>query len=259
MNRKKCGTRVLTGILSLLLLLCCGPTGTALSAYGSYAQDLPAEVAIHCSESALAVIDTDSLAQMVDMVKYKIQPQAVELLRTKFPVFEEAARMNQLGRMIGLSFIYDGTYASGLAAADYTYDEDEYGNYRMMYRVTVNARSLIETDADDNPLINPATGKLYLTSDEEAITTLVETITHEMMHIIMYDYTRSGTAGGSDPSVFYLDQYATDEEAAAMDAVGAAVSFPIWFKEGYATTVEHQYAYRYPDFNQLCYDGGRRI
>lgn len=256
MNRTARGTRLLTGILSLLLLLSCSTAGTALADSGTSVGSLPPEIAVHCGESALAVIDTGSLAQMVDMVKYKVQPQAVELLRTKFPVFEEAARMNQLGRLIGLNFIYDDSYADGLATADYMFREDEYGNSLMMYRITVNARSLVETDTDDNPLTDPATGKLRLTADEDAITALVETVTHEMMHIFMCDYNRAGTAGHLDPSVFYLDLYATEEEAAAMEAVSDGILFPIWFKEGYATAVENQYAYRCSDYSQLCCDGG---
>ena len=45
--------------------------------------------------------------------------------------------MNQLGRQVGLNFIYDDTYEQGLAIASYHHEEDEYGNSRMTYGITV--------------------------------------------------------------------------------------------------------------------------
>ena len=255
MKRNRSTARILACILSLLLVPGVSTPGAAAD-YAPYGVTLPPEAAIHCSESAIEAVEPESLAQMVEMVKYRIQPQAVELLRTHFPVFEEAARSNQLGTQIGLSFIYDDSFGEGNASAQWSYNEDEYGSSRMKYRIEVNARALVETDADGNALIDPVSGKARLTTDEETLTIFDWTITHEMLHIFMADYNRCGMAASNDPALFYLDAYATEEDAEALEAAAAALSFPDWFREGCATAVENQYAYRIADYTDLCLDGG---
>ena len=55
---------------------------------------IPEIVTIHCSKTATDAMDTQDLAKLVDLIKYRIQPQAVELLRTSFPAYDEAAQNN---------------------------------------------------------------------------------------------------------------------------------------------------------------------
>ena len=65
-------------------------------------------VRIHCSQKAIDTVDTDSLAWLVDLVKNRLEPQAVNLLVEIFPSFTEASENDKLGREMGL-YVYYGS------------------------------------------------------------------------------------------------------------------------------------------------------
>lgn len=242
--------RTLAALVSLILLLSLPVSASALDTFGHYAAELPREVAIHCSEEALERICTDDLARLVEMTKYCIEPQAVELLRTGFPAFEEAARMNQLGTQIGFEILYDDE-ANTLAAVSWENGQEAEDGYNMSYKLNVSAKYLTEADAAGNPVKDPETGKLRLTTDRGRLTEYCSTITHELMHVFMYDYTRVGIQGFIDSDAVFLPAYASQAEADAANAHYEAVTFPRWFMEGCATTVENEYAYRHEDFDSM--------
>ena len=242
--------KMLAVFLSLALLLCCSGASyaSAYPAYG-YGPAMPGEVAVHCDESALRVLDAETLSSIIDLVKYRLQPQSVNLLLAGFPAFAEAARMNQLGREIGFNVCCE-SLEEGLAAVQIYYTGDEYNDYHLSYRVSMNLLSIAVVDEEENPVFDPMTGNLILTTDEKAFTELESTITHEMMHAFMFDYNRSGMTGFSD-----MDSDLTEEEE---DYYEEATVLPTWFKEGYAVAVENEYAYRREEFDRLSYMGGGR-
>ena len=242
--------RILALLLSLSLLLSLHFPAFAGDVFSQYTSELPGEVAIHCSEEALNMISTEDLARLIEMTKYSIEPQAAELLRTGFPAFEEAARMNQLGTQIGLEILYDDE-ANTLAAVAWDDGLDTEGGYGMRYKIYVTAKYLAEEDAAGNPVMDPKTGKLRLTTDRGRLTEYCSTITHELMHAFMADYNRTGMQGYIDPQLVFLPAYASQEEADAAIAHYEAVTLPRWFTEGCATAVENEYAYRRTDFERM--------
>ena len=206
--------RTLAALLSLILLFSLHVPACAGDVFGQYVSALPAEVAIHCSEETLNVMGVEDLDELVRMVKYRAQPQAVELLRTSFPAFEEAARNNQLGTRIGLNILYDDKNAP-MASVAWEKNLDDEGRFFLSYVINVNAFTLAQRDEAGNLIRDPETGMLHMTTDKESLDAFVCILTHEMMHVFMNDYNRSGMSGVIDPEVEFLPAYATDEDAAA--------------------------------------------
>ncbi len=226
---------------------------------------IPEIVTIHCSKTATDAMDTQDLAKLVDLIKYRLQPQAVELLRTSFPAYDEAAQNNQLGSQIGLYVYYEkgdkdgieeheGIMDGALASVTSFYDERKDGSVVYKYILQVNARSFIEADEQGNPILDD-TGKALLSTKEADLAELEGTIVHEMMHMFMHDYNRSGMSGVVDPSVIGFGRENTQEVADAYREHSKRVTFPVWFMEGLATSIENNYRFRLESFNLLSYAG----
>ena len=244
--------KTLAVILSLALLFSFCISACAADAFSQYVSEIPEDVAIHCSETVIKRIFPEDLARLIGMTKYSIEPQAVELLRTRFPAFEEAARMNQLSTQIGLEILYDNSDNS-IASLAWDNGPDEDGEYYTGYKLIVSTLYLVEKDAAGNPVRDPETGKLRLTTDRERLDEYCCTVTHEMMHAFMADYNHSGMSGFIDPEMASLPAYSSEEEAEAVITHIEAVTFLKWFIEGCATAVENEYAYRQKGFDKLRY------
>ena len=227
---------------------------------------IPEIVTIHCSKTATDAMDTQDLAKLVDLIKYRLQPQAVELLRTSFPAYDEAAQNNQLGSQIGLYVYYEkgdkdgieeheGIMDGALASVTSYYDEREDGTAVYKYILQVNARSFTEVDEQGNPILDEATGKSRLSTKEADLAELEGTIVHEMMHMFMHDYNRSGMSGVVDPDVIGMGREFSQESFDAYSEHQKRVSFPVWFMEGLATSIENNYRFRLESFNLLSYAG----
>ncbi len=227
---------------------------------------IPEIVTIHCSKTATDAMDTQDLAKLVDLIKYRLQPQAVELLRTSFPAYDEASQNNQLGSQIGLYVYYgkgdedgitehEGILDGALASVTSFYDEREDGSAVYKYILQVNARSFTEVDEQGNELLDEATGKARLSTKEADLAELEATIVHEMMHMFMYDYNRSGMSGVVDPDVIGMGREFSQESYDAYSEHTKRVFFPVWFMEGLATSIENNYRFRLEAFNLLSYAG----
>ncbi len=182
-------------------------------------------VAVHCSEDAVNALGEDFLKWLVNTVKNTVEPQAVNLLVDSFPAFQTAVAQNELGKEIGL-FVYYNTADTALA-----YTEADMNGRAMEYRIAVNSSSFSDVYYDSE------TGEYSLGEASRAL--LDNTVTHEMMHTFMYDYTRQGMMGVDD-----LGNYSPDEY------------YPDWFVEGVASMVESNYQYRQDNFKTLGYDNG---
>ena len=242
--------RTLAALLSLILLFSLRVPAWAGNVFSQYASGLPAEVAIHCSEEALNVMGVEDLDELVRMVKYRAQPQVAELLRTSFPAFEEAARNNQLGTQIGLNILYNDNNAP-MASVVWNDNLDDEDRFFLSYAINVNAFTLAERDEAGNLIRDPETGMLHMTTDKESLDAFACILTHEMMHVFMNDYNRSGMSGVVDPEVSFLPAYATDEDAAAAIAAQEATTFPKWFSEGCATMLENAYMCMQESYDEL--------
>lgn len=230
---------------------------------------MPEVIAVHCSKTAADAVNTEELAKLVDLIKYRLQPQAVELLKSSFPAYDEAANNNRLGGQIGLYVYYDkgdkdgisahenlmeGTIASVMGA----YDLNENGALVYQYMLNVNVRHFVEMDEQANPLLDE-TGKAVISMQEANLASLETTLVHEMMHLFMHDYNRSGMTGALDPDLIGLGREYTQEVADTYFEHVKRVIFPTWFMEGLATSVESNYSFRLEAFNLLSYAGAGTI
>ena len=189
----------------------------------------------HCDDNVIQKIGVDKLAALITWVKKTLEPEAANLLVSKFPAYKEAANNNELGKNIGLYIYYDQF-------------QDSYGNYDdckytlavvdamiapasgdIRYRVGVNARYFYNKDSNTNEWVFDGTTHYSV---------LDNTLVHEMMHAYMYDYTRTGMAGFEASDSSWCDYERNSE-----------LDFPDWFIEGMASTVDNTFQYRYPSIH----------
>lgn len=204
----------------------------------------------HCSNSAIRKIDEDELAELVDLVINSIVPQAVSLLKTKFPAFSEAAEEGGLGEEIGLYVYrlygeYDGVKAhsqasaSSLAYVEYDISRNEEGEAELSYILGLNTYYFLSRGED---------GKEHIDTSGQASADLDNTILHELLHAFMMDYNRTGSIGTADPEDYF-------KSVKVLERAQEVYAFPTWFVEGMASSVENVYQYRYEYFQLLRYAG----
>ena len=224
---------------------------------GSYVRSL---VDIYCSQTARDAFSDEDLEFILDLILNKLEPQAVELLLDSFPAFRAAADQGQIGREIGLYVYYKAGDKDGIAEHEAAPPDAlayvgyntviDGDNIKYCYMMAVDLSSLAQLDDDDNPVMNPATGKFVLVREGEAMTTLENTIVHELLHAIMDDYNRTGMLGATD-----IRNAVTDEEGdfptKELEDLYNTIHYPRWFIEGTASSVENVYAFRYNMFKML--------
>ena len=208
----------------------------------------------HCAGNTLNKYGEDEMADLVNLIITCIQPQAVALIKSKFPAFAEAAEEDALGKEIGL-YVYrmfgekDGVKAHAdassraLAYVSYHIDEDDKGRVQLGYILGLNTFYFQCRDEE---------GNLQIDRSEQAVSNLDNSIIHEMFHAFMCDYNRTGTIGTPDPE----DYLHSGKE---LKDIRNVYEFPGWFKEGIASAVENNYQYRYEYFQLLRYEGDGTI
>ena len=209
-------------------------------------------VDVYCSQTARDRLDTDQLERLIDLIINRLQPQAVELLLSKFPLFRYAADRGGVGREIGLYVFYekgdnDGrpehmdTSGGSVAyvRAEHVPDGD---TIKFQYLLGVDAAALCRFDEESG-------WKAILMLEDGKIASLLEnTIVHEMMHAFCYDILRAGMCGAVRPEELFNNN--SEEQTKLYNAT----LFPAWFTEGMASAVENVYQYRRDMFQLLRYD-----
>ena len=214
----------------------------------------------YCGKRAVDRLGEDELKPFVDLIINCIVPQASELIKTKFPSFEQAARDGELGEEIGLYVYYmigdrDGTashsgWASdALAAVKYNGWSGSDAGSHFGYLIGVNAYQFATRDND---------GKLCIDQSEQAAADLDNTMVHELFHAFMVDYNRTGMTGFADPA-FISDYSKQNAQGKSLNELHDQTAFPMWFQEGLASCVENIYQYRYESFQLLRYEGEGQI
>ena len=203
----------------------------------------------HCSNTALNKYDEDELAAFVNLIITSIQPQAVNLIRTRFPAFAAAAENDGLGEQLGL-YVYrmygdkDGVEAHeeaspGLMAyVAYDIDRDENEEAQLSYVLGINLYFFETTDEN---------GQRHIDTSEQAVADMDNSIVHEMLHAFMYDRNRTGSIGTNDPSDYF-------GSVSSLRKSMKIYAFPSWFEEGIASSVENVYQFRYEAFQLLRYE-----
>ncbi len=187
---------------------------------GSNTQSTVDLVSTHCTSKAIQKIGKNNLDNLVHIVRDVIEPQAVYQLTSKFEAYSQAAGNGELGKNIGF-YIYS---ASADNDADwrniqgtYSYVAADYSDGSVRYFIGVNADNVFHRENGS-----------YVLNDN-AFEMLSITMTHELMHAFMFDYTAAGMVGlPSDGN-----------------------EYPRWFVEGMASTVDSGYGMRKNAYNLI--------
>ncbi len=216
-------------------------------------------VDLFCAQTAKDAINEQDLTKLAEFVIGTLQPQAVNLLINSFPAFKKAAENDEIGKEIGLYIYYqkgddDGhpehktvpgslAYVAGDAAK--FDDELKYG-----YVLALDVDDLTKKDKDKNPIRDESTGKISLDWEGDALSTLNNTIVHEMFHAFMDDYNRTGMVG-----VETLEETLDDGKGNYLNPESGykcqAMHYPYWFVEGTASTVENNLQFRKDNLDDL--------
>ena len=205
----------------------------------------------HVSPRAVNTFGEDAMADLVDLIINSIEPQAVYLLRTKFPAFDEAAAGDELGKEIGL-YVYRligdrdtpahrAASSDTLAYAGYNISRAGDGGGQLGYIIGLNTYYF--EGRDENGRRNGT-----VDTSEQSVADMDNTLLHELLHAFMYDYNRTGSIGMPDPADAFLTK-------AKQDQIKEIYAFPTWFEEGLASTVENAYQYHYDSMQLLRYAG----
>jgi hypothetical protein len=175
------------------------------------------EVDIHCTPELIEKFGYDTLAPLVQRIKDQIVPRAIGALTEAYPAFNDEG-------------------AVGTEISLFIYGADEDTNKSEIYQGLVqpqNAAYVLGGTAENGysyvlgvnaaPLLNKEG-----TMIEDEIKTLENTLTHELLHGIMYDYNRTGMDSHD------YDPYVIKNH------------FPLWFMEGYTTASENGFQYWQP-------------
>ena len=216
-------------------------------------------VEVHCAKTARDVLSDEDLEWLIDLIRERLEPQAVELLLSRFPAFGQAAKRGEIGKQIGMYVYYkkgdkDGdpnhdtlTNALAYVSAD-AFLRD--GELKYCYMLAVDVDSLLQKDSQGNLVRNQQTGKYVLVREGIPIVNLGNTIVHELFHALMHDFNRTGMAGGTN-----LNDIVTNPDGAfkskELAARYLAIRYPKWFVEGTASAVENVYQFRFDLFQVL--------
>ena len=207
-------------------------------------------VNIHCSQTAQNAMSLDELSKIVDLVINHVQPQAVNLLLSKFPAFQAAAQDRGFSKGMGLYMYYlkgddDGIEVHTSAPPEalayvhkgYWRADDDSLKYGLMMGMDLSSFSVTDEE-----------GNIVLSSSAKTLADFDNTVVHEMLHGFMDDYNRVGMTGAADPEILFQDAYESRLRV-------FQTMFPIWFREGIASAMENVYQFRYDNFQLLSYAG----
>ena len=180
----------------------------------------------HISDKDLiASSNPESLTQFVHMIIDNLIPQSVQLLRENFPAFS-AAGDESFSRELGLDIVYNSDEAAA-------YAEDSYKSSDNLHiGITITSSPYVE---DPNTTDGYTFG---LTEDSREMPYLKMAVIHEMMHIFMYDYNRTGlmslqnlrkVENGNNfiPGIGEVTPSQTKD-------LRSTLKYPLWFIEGTA-------------------------
>ncbi len=188
-------------------------------------------VNMYCSQSAIDTLGENFLNWFIGVVKNTLQPQAVGMLRTGFyNSLGQAVRGTDLSDKIGLYIYYqtgeidgDRTPEGAMAYVTGTYRDNARGQREYAQILAFDTSCFTERDSNGNWVVKG-----------EKKSDLDNTIIHEMLHALMFDYTRYGMVNQND-------------------------ALPGWFTEGIAVSVENAYQFRKGVLSQMAVDPADEI
>ncbi len=201
-------------------------------------------VAMHCDENAIETFDVETLAALVELIRYEIAPKAVNILIESFPCYAEAANNKELSSQIGLYIFNNDAILNDDLYEPKKFEYEDYkdalayvsaygkSNGDMFQVMGVN---IGDKQVKDNLVFNEETQRSEL--NDEGKNTLLNALIHEMMHAFMNDYTRTGMLGLQEGVL-------SDGQEGYTDKNYLQLMYPVWFKEGLATSVQNFFDFR---------------
>lgn len=195
-------------------------------------------VDIFCAQTARDFYSDSDLEFIIDLVRNRLEPQAVEMLLDRFPCMRAAADQGLIGRELGLYLYYkagdkdgvrehenagpSGVQLMGMAA-------EEGGSMVFKYVLAVDL-SLLSSETRD-----PDTGFMVMEHEGEKLESVKDRIAGEMLRAMMFDYNRIGMMGVTDmkDAVGESGKFASWEQ----EQLYSKFVFPKWFTEGTAAAV----------------------
>ncbi|MBR3146545.1 MAG: hypothetical protein IKF54_00185 [Eubacterium sp.] len=229
--------------------------------------DLRNLIDIYCAQTARDAYSDEDLEFFIDLIMYKLQPQAVEMLLDQYPCLRAAADQGQIGREIGMYFFYESGDMDGIpehenAESGLMKTKDMavvYGDdVKFKYMLAVDAGLLCKLDADQNPVRDNTTGKFVMEREGEKIELIKDYIAGEIMRALMLDYNRTGMIGATDIRNAVRNEdgkFPTQE----LEELYGKIVFPKWFTEGAAATVEDVFRIDREQFKLLRSEGNKDL
>ena len=213
---------------------------------GAYVRDL---VDVYCSQTARDAYSDDDLEFFIDLLRDKLEPQAVEMLFDEFPCMRAAADQGLIGGELGLYIFCESGDRDGIAEHENAEPDmmkikdmavEDGDNVKFAYLLTVDLNLLGMRDEDHNLIRDPVTGKYVMQREGESIELLKDRLAGEMLRALMLDYNRTGMVGATDIRNAVRNKeggFPTPE----LEELYSKIVFPKWFTEGAAAAVEDVY------------------
>ena len=232
-------------------------------------QDNKRLVDVFCAQTAKDALTDEDLEWLVNMIVNVVEPQAAELLINKLPALRTAADNGEIGKQIGLYIYYlsgdkDGvreheqTPPPGAVALVATDAIKVDGTYKLGYMIGIEVSDIMVKDKNASPVRDATTGKYTLERNDYNVREFGNTIIHEMLHALMYDYNRTGMTGVTNINNYVVDDKGEFESIEAYEQFDA-IHLPTWFIEGTASMVENTYQERGDFYDSLRTDANEKL
>ena len=213
---------------------------------------------IYCAQTARDRVSPEGLETFIDLVRGKLQPQAVDLLLTKFPGMKEAAYQGDIGNDLPL-YIY---YMSGDKDGCILHEKAESSVLKLMGAVGQHDDEDFFTyllTVDISPFCKRGlNGVMQIKGESESVELLKDRLTGEMLRALMFDFNRTGMIGAvnlEDAAVDDEGRFPTEEKY----EMYRQTVFPKWFTEGTVSSVENVFRNERDQFALLAGSGNNDL
>ena len=210
-------------------------------------------VDIYCAQTARDALSNDDLEYFIDLIRNRLQPQAVEMTLDKFPDFRVAADMGSISRELSLYIYYKKGDIDGKPGHDIKEpsmvqviggaESDSFGEAKFKYMLAIDLSYLV-TRSDIHSM------KWVLDREGESMELLKDRLAGEMLRAVMFDYNRTGMIGAAniEDALRKDDGSFPNEELAEKYE---KLVYPKWFTEGIAASVENIFRSGNDQFQKL--------
>ena len=210
-------------------------------------------VDIYCAQTARDALSNDDLEYFIDLIRNRLQPQAVEMTLDKFPDFRVAADMGSISRELSLYIYYKKGDIDGKPGHDIKEpsmvqviggaESDSFGEAKFKYMLAIDLSYLV-TRSDIHSM------KWVLDREGESMELLKDRLAGEMLRAVMFDYNRTGMIGAAniEDALRKDDGSFPNEELAEKYE---KLVYPKWFTEGIIAAVENVFLSENDQFQKL--------